>query len=226
MARLRLKLRNFGPSSAIVAKIMKLGFQSDYVTYDSCNREFLSNLLCSGLEESCERWRLYLFLDKGIDVDDDLDTKLETIEPIIADAGRVLQVLQDLQEGFGVMADGLCETGQSSVAVGLLLGMLKVGYYPDRFNYVTVVESLCNDGKADEALDFVSKLIRGKGLSICNYLIRDLCDDDHCHLALDCLDVLVAMRIFPDQYAYNILLDDLLKEGDDGLRWHQIQNWP
>ncbi|KAJ4846802.1 hypothetical protein Tsubulata_047925, partial [Turnera subulata] len=95
------------------------------------------------------------------------------------------------------MVDGLCETGQSSVAVGLLLGMLEVGYYPDRFNYVTVVESLCNDGKADEALDFVSKLIRGNGsLSICNYLIRALRDDDQCCLALDVLDVLLAMRKF------------------------------
>ncbi|KAJ4840703.1 hypothetical protein Tsubulata_018888 [Turnera subulata] len=144
----------------------------------------------------------------------DLFGGLITIQHAIADAGELVKLLL---ADYPKMVHGLCQTWQSSVAVGLLLRMLEVGYYPHRLNYAKLVESLCKDGKVDEALDIVSKLVRDKGLIpasfTCNNLIRALCDDGQCDRALDFLDELLALRVYPDEFAYDILLDALLKEG-------------
>ncbi|KAJ4843826.1 hypothetical protein Tsubulata_051315 [Turnera subulata] len=226
ISRLRWRVNLFGPSAAVVAKIVKLGFQSDSVTYVTLNHGFLfehKNVSGAVLDEiwgdsHISETGLFQRMADHRHVNADAMDGLITIQHAVAGAGVLLKLMHTSNR---VLVDGLCQTGQSSVAAGWLLRMLEVGYYPDLLNYAKVVESLCDDFKVDEALDLVSKLIRGKGLVpasfTCNCLIRALCNDGQSDRALDFVDELLALGIYPDEYAYAFLLDALLKEGWSSL---------
>ncbi|KAJ4840702.1 hypothetical protein Tsubulata_018887 [Turnera subulata] len=159
ISRLRWRVDKFGPSAAVVAKIIKLSYQPDSVTYVTLNHGFLfehKNVSGAVLDKIWEdshisETGLFRRMADYRHVNAGTFEGLITIQHAVAGAGVLLKLMHASNR---LLVDGLCETGQSSVPIGWLLRMLEA----------KVIESLCNEWKADEALDFVSKLIRGRGL--------------------------------------------------------------
>ncbi|XP_058106450.1 pentatricopeptide repeat-containing protein At1g62914, mitochondrial-like [Magnolia sinica] len=119
---------------------------------------------------------------------------------------------------FGILIDGLSKLGNNGMALGLLREMEKgTGKCrPNLTVYTSIIDSLCKDGLAKEALNLFSKMV-GKGIrpDVFTYssLIHGLCNLGQWKEAMILLDEMLDGGISPNVTTFSILVNALCKEG-------------
>ncbi|KAK1386151.1 putative pentatricopeptide repeat-containing protein, mitochondrial [Heracleum sosnowskyi] len=184
---------------SLFASIFKRGFVPNVVTYTTLIRGLLSQ------HKSAEARLLFTNL-----------IKLKELQPNVVT--------------YSTMINGLCKTGHIDMALWLFRFMGKSDSPPNTVTYTAIIDSLCKRGLADDALNLHSEMME-KGIlpNVWTYspIFQVLCNFNRWEeVSLLLKQMIEDMKISPNVYTFNILVDAYSKSGklDDAKEIIEMMN--